>query len=747
MEGGKTVRKLMWFTIGFVASSIAAAYGIGKHGFLIPAIVMCLLICVTALSAIRFGKGKIAVAVFLGCGLGVMWFLRYSDSVIGPLSRLHNKEGYHSITVSDYSRETELGSAADGILILDGREYPVCLYLKESETLQPGEVLSGTFRTKLTFPEDGSAGYYPGKGVFLTVYQTGEYSRSSVDQIPARFFPAVLRRNIQDRLGVLFSGESGAFAKALLLGDTRDLSYGLDTAFRLSGIRHIVAVSGLHISILYSVIAFLLLRQRHLTALIGIPVLFLFAAVAGFTPSVTRACLMVCLMLLAGIFNREYDPPTALAFAVLVMTVINPWVVTSVSLQMSVGCVAGILLFNGHISGWLEKHLPKGKGISAKVQKAVCSSISVTLSSMTLVTPLSAFYFGAVSLVGVITNVLTLWLVNLIFNGLVAVVCISWIWPGFAGLLALVLKLPVQLVLITAKTLGSMPLAAVYTESAYIVCWLIFVYLLLAAFLLQKEKRPGVLFCCGTVGLCIALMAGWMEPVLDDTRITMLDVGQGQSILLQAEGRSYLVDCGGEDDRNTADLVAETLLSQGIAKLDGVIITHFDRDHSGGLENLLQRMEVELLFLPDMRMTPEIRNPDGQTYFVRENVEVSFDTGKMTIFGPGYQGDENENSLCVLFDTQKCDILITGDRSRIGERMLMRHTDLPDVDILVAGHHGAADSTSEELLMEVTPELVLISVGKDNHYGHPAPALLERLTRSGCQVMRTDMDGTIMIRR
>lgn len=79
--------------------------------------------------------------------------------------------------------------------------------------------------------------------------------------------------------------------------------------------------------------------------------------------------------------------------------------------------------------------------------------------------------------------------------------------------------------------------------------------------------------------------------------------------------------------------------------------------------------------------------------------------------------------------------------------MLMRHTDLPDVDILVAGHHGAADSTSEELLMEVTPELVLISVGKDNHYGHPAPALLERLTRSGCQVMRTDMDGTIMIRR
>ena len=741
------MRTLLWFTVGFVSSITAAAYGIGKFGFLVPAVVICFLICATALAALRTGKGKIAIAVFTGCALGAAWFLLYSNQVLGPISEPDQSQQYFSVTISDYSRETELGSAAEGILVIDGREYPVGLYLKESMNLRPGDTVSAVFRSKLTFPEDGTTGYYPGKGVFMMLYQTGEVFVSSPEEVPARFFPAVLRKNIKDTLARFFTGETGAFVKALILGDTRDFSYGLDTAFRISGIRHIVAVSGLHISILYSVIGLLMFRQRHMTALLGIPVLVLFAAVAGFTPSVTRACIMVCLMLLARVFNREYDAPTALAFSVLVMTVVNPWVITSASLQMSVGCVAGILMFNGSISGWLEKHIPAGKGITAKLRKAFCSSVSVSLSAMTLVTPLSAFYFGTVSLMSVVTNVLVLWAVNLVFNGLVALVCISWAVPSIAALLAGLLEYPVLLILQIAKTVSSLPLAAVYTESPYIICWLIFVYLLLGVFLFQKEKQPGILLCCSVAGLCMALLAGWVEPMLDDTRITMLDVGQGQSILLQTEGRSYLLDCGGEDEQKTADLITETLLSQGISRLDGVILTHFDQDHSGALDYLLQRMEVEMLFLPDMASSVFFENPHGQTYFIREDVELMFDHGKMTLYAPEYQGDENENSLCVLFETEKCAILITGDRSAVGERMLMRHVSLPDVDILVAGHHGAADSTSQELLSAVTPELVLISVGEDNRYGHPAPQLLARLEQSGCQIARTDINGTIIIRR
>ena len=104
-------------------------------------------------------------------------------------------------------------------------------------------------------------------------------------------------------------------------------------------------------------------------------------------------------------------------------------------------------------------------------------------------------------------------------------------------------------------------------------------------------------------------------------------------------------------------------------------------------------------------------------------------------------------SLCVLFQAKKCGILITGDRNAFGERSLLRHAEIPDVDVLIAGHHGAKSSTCEELLAAVKPEIVCISVGKDNPYGHPNSELLERLSDFGCAVYRTDQQGTITIRR
>ena len=122
-------------------------------------------------------------------------------------------------------------------------------------------------------------------------------------------------------------------------------------------------------------------------------------------------------------------------------------------------------------------------------------------------------------------------------------------------------------------------------------------------------------------------------------------------------------------------------------------------------------------------------------------------TATISIFAPVFYGDENEMSLCVLFDTEKCDILITGDRNAFGERSLLRHTEIPDVDVLVAGHHGSRYSTCEELLTAANPEIVCISAGADNPYGHPAQEVLDRLSDFGCTVYRTDQQGTITIRR
>ena len=123
------------------------------------------------------------------------------------------------------------------------------------------------------------------------------------------------------------------------------------------------------------------------------------------------------------------------------------------------------------------------------------------------------------------------------------------------------------------------------------------------------------------------------------------------------------------------------------------------------------------------------------------------DQAPITMFGGKEGTSDNESSLCVLFQPEDCDILITGDRSEDGEQELMNHMQLPDLEILIAGHHGSRTSTSWELLNATKPEIVLISVGEDNRYGHPSDAVLQRLADFGCEVYRTDTYGTIIFRR
>jgi competence protein ComEC len=194
-----------------------------------------------------------------------------------------------------------------------------------------------------------------------------------------------------------------------------------------------------------------------------------------------------------------------------------------------------------------------------------------------------------------------------------------------------------------------------------------------------------------------------------------------------------------------ADTVAVFLLSQGITNLDALILTHYDRDHFGGVEIVLSRVGTELVILPPVD-TPW--NPDaGQILYATEDLLLSAENTKISIYTSGFPGNGNENSLCILFDTENCDILITGDRDEFGERMLLRHHMIPDVDILVAGHHGSRFSSGEDLLAAARPEIVCISAGAGNRFGHPEPELLQRLETHGCTVYRTDLQGNIIIRR
>ena len=733
------MRRLMYITIGFAAACGACAYmdgALAKYG---AAAALVVLLCLPDRTC--FFRRKLVLSV-LGCVLGFVWFFQFQGRYLAPVLPMDGQTVPMTIRASDYGAITDHATFFDGSVTFSDQTYSVRTRLKEETEVEPGMLVSGEFyiRAALT-------GIRPGQGIFLAAYQKGELTVSrSGGQWTDRI--AALRRELQLTLNRVFPEDVRAFAKALFLGDTSDLPYDVDTDLKVSGVRHIVAVSGLHISILFGLLSTVTFRKRFLMVLVGYPTLFFFAALTGFTPSVVRACLMAGLMLLAKLADREYDGPTSLSFAVLVMLVLNPLVITAAGFQMSVGSVAGIFLFTPGLVGWMRSFFETGRGKSlrGRLVRWGTASIGVTLGASALVTPLCAYYFGMVSLVGVLANLLTLWMISLIFYGIMAVCLLYWAIPAAAFVLAKGIAWPIRFVLWTAELLADFPLAAVYTRSVYMSAWLVFLYALLAVFLIGRNRKPGMLICCAVIGLCLAFAADWMESLSDDVRLTVLDVGQGQSILLQSEGRSFLVDCGGDYGDEAADRAAEALLCQGIGRLDGMILTHLDADHSNGAAGLLSRVETELLVLPEAySQLPGCT--DAQILCVTETLEIALKDTVITIYPPTFPGNENEKSLCVLFDTQKCDILIIGDRDGYGERSLLRNAKIPDVDILIAGHHGSASSTCVQLLEAVKPEIVCISAGAGNIYGHPAPELLQRLAEFGCEIYRTDIQGTITIRR
>lgn len=744
------MRWLMWFTIGFSAACAAGVYVLfGPWLFLLGAF------CVVGLAAtllIRTPMAKRVATILFGVVIGIAWFAGFDHIYLRPARDMDGQPVHLHIAVTDYSRPAKYGITAEGKTELNGKTYAVQFYINDADFVSPGDCVDGGFILRYTAGGSEDPTYHRGKGIFLLCYPKGSNTITPQADASNRNIPALWRHKILSHLETLFPKDTAPFAKALLLGDTRGLDFSAKWSMKTSGVYHVVAVSGMHVSILFALVSILCMKRRGLLALIGIPMLFLFAAVAGFSPSIVRACIMQSLMILALLVEKEYDPPTALAAAVLVLLACNPLAITSVSLQLSAGCMIGIFLFSQRIHDYLmgtRLGPAKGKSLRARLTRWVVGSVSVTLGAMSVTAPLCAIYFGCVSLSGILTNILILWLISIIFYGIMAACLLGAIWLPLGMGVGWVISWPIRLILWVTDMISRLPVSAVYTSSIYIVAWLIFAYILLMVFLRSKKKHPAIFAVCVVVGLLGSILCSWLEPRLDDYRITAVDVGQGQCILLQQDGKHYMVDCGGDNGDDAADKAIGLLLSQGIFRLDGLIITHYDADHAGGASQLLSKIPADTLYLPVYTGESKLRdtlieNFGNSIEWITDDTVL--DDADITLYPSAASDHANESSLCILFQPEDCDILITGDRSFDGEAELMAHTDLPDLEILIAGHHGSRTSTSWELLNETRPEIVIISVGANNSYGHPTEETLTRIELFGCGVYRTDLLGTIIFR-
>ena len=714
-------------------------------------------------------RGRTARYAAFGLALGFLWTAGYSWVFWRPAELLNEKTVRLTATVSQWPQETDYGGFS--VLARADTEgwvsVPILLYVDDQGAdLRPGDRIETVAHCALA--DQASSGeeitYYTAKGIFLTGQAYGRLEVERPDHIPLRDWPAYWSQALKESISKAFPDDVSGLVQALVTGNRDSLSDPFTTSLQRAGLSHTVAVSGMHLAFLAGLLSMLFGGWRRLASLVTIPVTILFTLTAGCTPSVVRAAVMILLLHIGPLFYRERDEFTSLGGALLLLLLYNPFSAAHIGLQLSFAAVAGIFLCAQPLQTALMARIPFRPAkrwtfwwAIQLVPKFIVSTFCATLGASVFTVPLSAIYFQSVSLIAPLSNLLTLWAVGILFGAGVLIGTLGVFVPELAALVALPIAPLGRYLNAVIDGLSSLTFSAVTTQSVYYRAWLVLVYLILILIpILPGKKRWIIPTCCGVITLCLAMLLNAWSFWWGSGAVTVLDVGQGQSVLVRSGQFLCLVDCGGDSYDSAGDIAADFLGDYGVGRLELLVLTHFHADHANGVAQLLKRVQVDTLAIPPATGEEEPLREEILAAAEAQGVEV-LEVGEDTLltldqdrtvqlYAPLGAGETNEAGLTCLVSNGDFDTLITGDMGADVEQQLLAHAALPDLEVLVAGHHGSKSSTSEQLLAATAPDYAFLSVGEHNSYGHPAQETLERLAAAGCRIYRTDLQGTITLR-
>lgn len=713
-----------------------------------------------AVSLALKGRRRTALRIAAaGLTLGILWFSGYEALFLEPAEALAGSEALVTLELTDYPEEAGHNVRCT-VRVLEPALRGRAVYYggRELMDLEPGNrVTTAAKFYSAAHPGGGDSVYFTSQGIFSRLYGKGDPEIDPGSAGSLRYLPQRLARRLKAAAAELYSPQAGGLIVSLLSGERNVMRAQSRIDLQESGLAHITAVSGLHCGFLIVFLSLLVLRRQRLTLLLGYPVLIGYVVLAGCTPSAVRACVMTGFALLAPLLGRENDPPTSLSAALLALLLFNPFSIASVSLQMSFAAVTGLLLPARRIYRALNRHRPRLGRIGRSVWSFCIGTLSASLGVMVLTAPLSAAYFGSLSLISPLSNLLTLWMAPALFASALVVTAATAVCPALAPLAALP-ELLAQYLLWAANALAGLPGHSLRFTGTAASLWLVLVYVMLAVCALSRDRERKYLFAAVLAAVCLAAARAFPALSLGDSALTVVavDVGQGAATLLHAGGSTVLVDCGSLTG-GAGSAVADVMDTYGWNRLDAAALTHYHQDHAGGLEELLARVEVDRLLLPQLTESPEQAPLQGEVLalaeaggvpvtYVEERLELALDGALLTAYPPLSQGDTNEEGLTFLCTAGEFDLLITGDMGADTERRLVETWPLPDIEVLLVGHHGSKYSTAPELLEALAPEVGVISVGAGNTFGHPTPEAMDRMRSAGMDIYRTDQQGNILIR-
>ncbi len=638
---------------------------------------------------------------------------------------------------SSYCAETTL---------LTGQAVRVRLYFNEEVNISYGETL--TSKTKLKEASETLKESFQKNGIVATA-TIHEYEQ--LDPSFSAFNAIAQVRKYAISLFDDCSSDSDVMLKAVLTGECSQLyTSDLYQAVKVCGLAHLVAVSGAHLVIVSAFVAFLLNKtplSKRKKVIIQVAILVAYLFFVGFPISCMRATVMSLLSCCAPLLMRRSSSLSSLGAVIIFFIGLDPTVALSVSFSLSLLATLGIVVF---------LPLLMASGRKWNIPEGIFSPVAMTLVATLLTFPISTSVFSQFSLVAPLANVIaTPFLTAICTLGIVAF-CVYPL-PFVGPILFLILRAIGYLFTLIINMLAQIPFACIPVSVDLVIAYV--VVFLVCALLWILWDRISFKRCL-TVGFLVVVVLALLLIVKPaSNEIVMLDVGQGDSIVIKSNNKVILVDTG-----NQSSKLLEGLARNGVYHLDAVLITHPDDDHCGALSSLKGIIGIDAILVANGIKGSTEENPKELMANARKIVHdediVELKVGDRVAVGEFYcdvlapeQISEggNDDSVCFLLSTsfknandEPFRALFTGDAEKEIEETLVDKYHLSDLNLYKVSHHGSKNALTSELAQTLSPEIALIGVGKNNSYGHPNGQIINWLEEENCHIFRTDINGEVV---
>lgn len=559
-----------------------------------------------------------------------------------------------------------------------------------------------------------------------------------------------------------FPSEIAALSAALMFGDRSLFDPELLSDYQRTGIVHLLAISGLHVSLLAAMFFYLGIRiglTREFMTNLLLFILPIYAILTGASPSVIRAVLMIFLVLISFKWKNRLKlyPIDAISIAFLIYLFFAPKIIHDTGFQLSFAVSYAIILSATRL-------LPH-------FQRAITQMLVISIISQVSALPILLYHFFETSFISIVANLLYIPLFSYVFlPGLYLLFLIqllfgftpSFLIDSFMKIISLANILIDRLAHITfAQFIPGRP------NWLFLILYILIIFMIMVIWesktYLMKKQHLLILL----IGLFL-IQSGW-NKINPYGEVTMIDVGQGESILIHLpfDKGTYLIDTGGtmqfnmEEWRERAkpyevgrDVVVPFLKGKGLTKIDKLILTHGDTDHIGGALSVMKELEVKEILLPsvtepsdsELMIKQEAQKKGIHLVYVSEGSQWQNGKNEFYILAPekNFVGERNSGSIAIFAKVGGLKWFFGGDLDQAGEeKIIEKYPDLT-IDVLKAGHHGSKTSTSEKFIKQVGPRVAWISAGENNRYGHPHEEVLETLKET--IIYRTDLQGAITYR-